>query len=81
MLIDNNSANNSAVVDLDVWDSTTGTQLATRRLTRFEWVSAGAYQVFELPFLLDPTRANHAIEFRVFYLRAAYVRVDRVGYR
>lgn len=34
MLVDNHNANNSPVVVLDVWDATTGTQLAARQVTR-----------------------------------------------
>jgi hypothetical protein len=81
MLVDNHNANNSPVAILDVWDATTGTQLAARQVTRMEWLAANAYQVFELPFTVDASRVGHAIEFRVYYQRTSYVRVERVGYR
>lgn len=81
MLVDNNSADNSAVVLLDVWDSTASTQLAARQLYRTDWKAASRYQVFELPFSLSSASVGHALEFRVYYQQTSYVRVDKVGYR
>ena len=81
MLVDNNTANNAPVVDLDVRDSATGALLATRRVSRMEWKAAGAFQVFELPFELGADGGGHGLEFRVYYLRSSYVRIARVGYR
>lgn len=75
-----NVADNSAVITLDVWDATAGQQLASRTLTRHNWASGMAYQVFELPFNLDSGRTGHAIELRTWYNGAAYVRLDKIGY-
>lgn len=52
---------NSAVITLDVWDATTGQQLASRTLTRHSWAAGNAYQVFELPFTLDSARADEVL--------------------
>jgi YD repeat-containing protein len=81
LMVDNNTANNANVVVLDVWDATSAGPIVSRQLTRSEWKAAFAYQVFELPFTLDASRAGHAIEFRVLYQQTSYVRVERVGYR
>lgn len=81
MLVDNNSADNAAVVLLDVWDSTASTQIAARQLYRTDWKAASRYQVFELPFSLSAASVGHALEFRVYYQQTSYVRVDKVGYR
>ncbi|WP_157999980.1 hypothetical protein [Sphingomonas elodea] len=81
MLVDNNNADNSAVVILDVWDATASAELAVRTITRTEWKAAFAYQVFELPFTLSASSVGHALEFRVAYQKTSYVRVDKVGYR
>jgi YD repeat-containing protein len=71
---------NSPVVTLDVYDATSGQQLAARTLTRHSWAASQAYEVFELPFILDASRAGHALEMRTFYHGAAYARVDKIGY-
>lgn len=81
MMVDNNNADNSPVVVLDVYDATVGTQLAVRQVDRMEWRAAHAYQVFEVPFSLDAARVDHALEFRIYYQRSSYVRVERLGYR
>lgn len=81
MLVDNNTANNANVVLLDVFDTTSLITLASRQVTRREWRAPFAYQVFEIPFVLDASRAGHAIEFRVWYQQQSYVRIERVGYR
>lgn len=79
-MIDNNSADNQAVVLLDVVDATTGgTVLGSRQLTRAEWTSTYQYQAFSVPFTLDGSRVGHALEFRVYWYRTAYVREQRVN--
>ena len=78
LLIDNNSADNATVVQLDVNDATTGTVLASRMLTRRAWTAAGQDQEFALPFTLDSSRVGHALEYRVYWYDAAYVRVQQV---
>jgi len=78
LLIDNNSADTATVVQLDVNDATTGTVLASRVLTRRAWTAAGQDQEFALPFTLDSSRVGHALEYRVYWYDAAYVRVQQV---
>jgi len=81
MMIDvSNVPDNSAVATIDVNDAATMQQLASKTLYRHDWVGGYAYQVFELPFTLDSSRAGHAIEIRTFYNGAAYLRVDKLGY-
>lgn len=80
LLIDILSTDDSLIATLDVWDSTAGQQLASRNVTRQQWVAGQAYQVFELPFTLDASRAGHAIELRTYYQNHAYLRVEKIGY-
>jgi YD repeat-containing protein len=81
MLIDvRNVPDDSVIATLDVYDSTAGQQLATRNVTRQQWAAGQAYQVFELPFTLDSSRAGHAIELRTYYQQHAYLRVEKIGY-
>ncbi|NSL88332.1 T9SS type A sorting domain-containing protein [Chitinophaga sp. Mgbs1] len=77
MKIDNNTANNDAVVDIDVRDATTGATLAAKTITRQEFPIASDYTSFKLPFTMPAD--NHNIELRVFWKGAAYIKVDRVG--
>jgi hypothetical protein len=79
-LIDILNTDDSLIATLDVWDATAGQQLASRNVTRQQWVAGQAYQVFELPFTLDASRAGHAIELRTYYQNHAYLRVEKVGY-
>lgn len=81
VLIDDNVASNVPVITIDVWDATTGTQLAVRTVYRSEWPVANNYVVQELPFTLDASRAGHAIELRTFHHATAHVRVEKIGYR
>ena len=81
MMVDNNSASNSDVVRLDVYDATAGTELAARQVRRLEWRSAYVYQTFEVPFTIAASQVSHTIEFRIYYQRSSYVKVEKVGYR
>jgi RHS repeat-associated protein len=81
LMIDNNSANNAAIVRLDVHDSTTGTVLASRDITRKQWSSTFQYEEFTLPFTLESSRAGHSLQFRVWWYDGAYVREQRVSVR
>lgn len=81
MLIDvSNVSDNSTIAMLDVYDSTAGQELASVNITRHQWVAGYAYQVFELSFTLDSSRAGHAIELRTYYYGYAYLRVEKIGY-
>lgn len=77
MKIDNNTADNNPVVDIDVRDATTGATLAAQTITRQQFPIASNYTSFKLPFTMPA--ANHSIELRVFWKGAAYIKVDWVG--
>jgi len=79
LMVDNVTADNADVVQIDIGDATTYETLASRTLTRKEWASAWKYQYFYLPFTLDAGHAAHPIELRTFYKATSYVRVDRIG--
>lgn len=79
--VDNNAANNLAVVRIEVADGFTGGNIVSRTLYRNEWRTSGSFETFELPFALGSQHLNHPIEFRIYYLRTAYVRVSKVGFR
>ncbi|MDP9421350.1 MAG: RHS repeat protein [Pseudomonadota bacterium] len=79
ILVDNVNADNSSVVQVDVYDATAGQVVAQRIISRGEWAAPWTYQVFELPFDWS-TRAGHLIELRVWYLGTSHVNVDKVGY-
>jgi hypothetical protein len=78
LLIDNNTADNAAVADIDVseWDGTTSTQLAKTTIYRNQFTSAWAYQLFALPF----TRSTNTkqLELRIYWRKTAYIKADKV---
>lgn len=75
LLVDNNTADNSPVVKLDVFDATAGRVLAERVVTRQEFRDTFAYQGFALGFTAE---TGHRLEFRTFWERTSYVRQDGV---
>ena len=77
MKVDNNTANNDSVVDIDVRDATTGTVLAYQAITRLEFPVASNYTSFFLPFTMPVD--HHAIELRVFWRGTSYTKVDYVA--
>jgi hypothetical protein len=77
MKIDNNTANNDAVVDLDVRNATTGQVLAARTITRQQFPVASDYTSFTLPFTMPAN--NQSLELRVYWRGAAYTKVDWVA--
>jgi hypothetical protein len=77
MKIDNNTANNDPVVDIDVRNATTGTVLATRTITRQQFPIASNYTNFTLPFNMPAN--DQSIELRVYWRGAAYTKVDWVA--
>lgn len=77
MKIDNNTANNDSVIDIDVRDATTGATLAFKTITRQQFPIASNYTSIKLPFTMPAD--NHNIELRVFWRGAAYIKVDWVG--
>lgn len=77
MKIDNNTANNDPVVDIDVRNATTGAILASQTITRQQFPVASNYTNFTLPFTIP---AEHqSIELRIYWRGAAYTKVDWVG--
>ncbi|MCD9018831.1 carbohydrate-binding protein [Parachryseolinea silvisoli] len=77
MKIDNNTANNDPVVDIDVRNATTGASLAFQTITRQQFSIAANYTSFRLPFTMPAD--NQAIELRVYWRGGAYIKVDWVG--
>ncbi|MRN54695.1 GxGYxYP domain-containing protein [Paenibacillus monticola] len=77
LAVDNNTANNDAIVRIDVRDNTSGQTLAARDITRQEWTGTYTMQTFNLTFN-NPT-AGHALEFRVFWYGGSFVRAGAVG--
>lgn len=77
MKIDNNSANNDPIVDIDVSDTATGAILAAQTVTRQQFAIAGDYTSIKLPFVMPAD--NHAIELRVYWRGSAYTKIDWVG--
>lgn len=77
MKIDNNTANNDPIVDIDVSDTATGAILAAQTVTRQQFAIAGDYTSIKLPFVMPAD--NHAIELRVYWRGSAYTKIDWVG--
>lgn len=77
MKIDNNTANDDSVVDIDVRNATTGQILAAQTITRRQFPIASNYTSFTLPFTMPA--ANQSLELRVYWRGAAYIKVDWVG--
>jgi hypothetical protein len=71
LLVDNNSADDSLVVTLDVRDATTGQVLARRDVRRREFNAPWAEQLFVLPYTQT---AGHMTEFRTYWHRTSYVK-------
>lgn len=79
MKIDNNTANNDSVLDIDVRDATTGAILAYQAVTRMQFPIASNYTSFNLPFTMAVD--HHPIEMRVYWRGRAYTKVDYVAAR
>jgi hypothetical protein len=79
MKIDNNTANNDSVADIDVRDAATGAALAYQAITRQQFPIAANYTSFTLSFTMPVS--HHAIEFRVYWRGRAYIKVDYVAAR
>jgi flagellar biosynthesis GTPase FlhF len=71
--IDNNTANNEAVLGLDVYSN--GQTLAGRTVTRQEFTAANTFQTFSLNFT---STGQQDLEFRVYWLDKAYIKCDWV---
>lgn len=68
--IDNNSTNNDMVIDLEVYDLYSGQILASKTLTRMQFMAAGVLQKFALPFYHS---GQGLIEFKVHVHGRSYV--------
>ena len=77
MKIDNNTANDDPVVDIDVRNATTGQILAAQTITRRQFTIASNYTSFTLPFTMPAD--NQSLELRIYWRGAAYIKVDWVG--
>jgi hypothetical protein len=77
MKVDNNTANNDAIVSIDVYNATAGQVLASQTVTRQQFPVAGDYTSFTLPFTMPAN--NQALELRVYWHGASYTKVDWVG--
>ncbi|WP_324679203.1 hypothetical protein [Hymenobacter sp. GOD-10R] len=75
--VDNNTATNDSIVDIDVRNVTTGQTLATQTLTRRQFPLASDYTTFTLPFVLPV--ADQVLELRVFWRGTSSTKVDWVG--
>ncbi|WP_428156236.1 hypothetical protein [Brevundimonas sp.] len=75
------SSSTAPLVKLDVFDLSNMEVLTEVTLPRSAWRSDWTYQWFELPFMMDSSRAGHVMEFRVHFFPITHVRVDKVGYR
>jgi YD repeat-containing protein len=81
MLVDNNTVDERPVVTIDVNDYATGKLLAQTTVFRNAWKNANSYEYFGLPFVVEPSAVGHALEIRVTYIGASYMRVDKIGYQ
>lgn len=77
MKVDNNTANNDPVVDIDVRNATTGQILASQTITRLQFPVASAYVSFTLPFTMPAD--NQSLELRVYWRGTSYTKVDYVA--
>lgn len=77
MIIDNNTADNSPIVRLEVNDATANQVVASQTFTRMQFPVAAQYTTLSVPFTLSAD--NHQLELRVFWLGAAYTKVNWVG--
>lgn len=77
MKVDNNTANDDPVVDVDVRNASTGQILASRAISRRQFPIAGDYTNFTLPFTMPAN--NQSIELRVYWRGTSYTKVDWVA--
>ncbi len=75
MMIDNNTADNNTIVTLDVRDVNANRTLGKRKVRRREFQVPARFQDFDIQF---DCPAMHALEFRIFWHRRAWVNVQKV---
>ncbi len=76
MMVDNNTADNDAVVTIDVHDYDAGLIKASRIVSRQEFTGTYAYQDFALSF--NHTVPGHRFEFRTYWHGRAYLKLDYI---
>jgi 1-phosphatidylinositol phosphodiesterase len=76
MKVDNNTADNNNVAEIDVRDATTGNVLVSQNITRQQFTAASTYQTF---CLFYNETAGDSLEFRVYWYGTSYLKVDYVG--
>jgi hypothetical protein len=75
-LIDNNTADDCSILLLDVYDRHTDTVLVKTLITRKDFPKANEFCLFPLDF--TPPDVEAEMEFRMYYMGAAYVLVDTI---
>lgn len=79
-MIDNNTANDDAMMRLEVVDVDSNfAVLAQRNVTRKQWKATGRYEYFSVPFRTDATQLNHRLELRAYWYGRAFIREGKVG--
>ena len=79
MMVDNNTANNDPIVDIEIVNTTSGVSLASQRITRKQFSIAGNYVSFKLNFTVSSN--FQAIKLRVKWLGTSYTKVDWMSVR
>jgi hypothetical protein len=77
-MVDNNTADDLRVVNLDVYDANRDDVLNERAVRRREFTGTWAYQDFAVSFT---SASASRLEFRVYWDDVSYVRVDKVTVR
>jgi hypothetical protein len=77
--IDVPNAFNNEVAFIDVNDGTTQTRLQFKAVMRHDFKAANTQQVFQIPFVVDSTRAGHQFEFRIWYDNTALLKEEAMG--
>jgi hypothetical protein len=74
-----NNGVNEVVAIVDVNDATTQTRIGSLQIHRQDFNVNNVDQVFEVPFLVNPSIAGHQFEFRIWWNNFAYIREQAVG--
>jgi hypothetical protein len=74
--IDNNSADDEVVVEVDIYDLTDNKTLNNQIISRRDFESTSDYSEFHLDFTVPDW--NHSIEFRTYWHDKAYIKQDAV---
>lgn len=77
--IDNNSADDAAVLVLEIFDTTMMTIIQVRTITRKQFTSTATYQDFVLPFVISKAEIKHQFEARIQWTGTGKVKVDRIA--